>query len=90
MSETVTVKIADQSIEVNVEALSAYKDEAFGHLDAIAGAKDSFKEMLEGAAEATGLPKKIISKYLKDKHAEKTKEASEVGKVFETLDEALA
>jgi hypothetical protein len=84
-----TVKIGDKTYEFDAEALGEYKDEAFKYLEAEARAKEDFKGSIDSAAEATGLPKKFISKYLKKKFKDETKAAKQEGDAFAAVDEAL-
>jgi len=86
----ILVTIDSSNIEIDVALFNAYQQEAFLHLRTLEGAKEQLKEVVETMAETTGLPKTLLSKYLKAKYAEKTKELSEVGKCFEALDEGTA
>lgn len=85
----VTITTADGSKEIDPALFSQYKDEAFGYLDTLEEAKGALKEVIETLAESTGLKKGLISKYLKARHAEKTKDAIAEGKTFAELDEAV-
>ena len=50
--------------------------------------KRNFKEAVETIAETTGIDKKVLTKYFKQKFKEKTKEQSALGEIFAQLDEA--
>ena len=74
---------------VDVELLRGYTAEAGGHLLKQSSYKTQFDEVVEAAADATKLEKKVLSAYFKARFKEQTKEASERGALFEALDEAL-
>lgn len=88
MSNKVIVEIAGTSVELDLDLLKAYKEEAFGYLNAEADAKNDFKEAVETQAETFGIDKKILTKYLKAAFKDATKAQSELGEIFAALDGA--
>jgi predicted solute-binding protein len=84
-NENVTVA----GITIVSAELRQYTDDSFRILNAAESYKTEFTDMVAAAAEKTGLPKKVLSKYFKARFKEATKEATEQGEIFEALDRAL-
>lgn len=85
----VSIEINGETLELDAELLKGYRDEAFEILGKEAEAKRDFKDAMEAQAEALGISKKLLTKYLKASYKAKTKEASELGTAFAALDEAV-
>lgn len=84
----VNIEISGETVELDAELLKGYRDEAFEILRKEAEAKRDFKDAMELQAEALGISKKLLTKYLKASYKAKTKEARELGDLFTALDEA--
>jgi len=69
------------------ELLQNYKQEAFGPLADVETANAGLKEIVEAAAEATGVEKKIISKYFKLSYKDAINSESEIMEVVKFLSE---
>jgi predicted solute-binding protein len=74
---------------IDSKVFTGYTQESYELLDKVSELNKDFKELVETVAETTGLEKKIVSKYLKARYKEQTKDASELGIVFDKLDEIL-
>ena len=70
-----------------LEALKAYKQEYFEQASDIETAKANIKDIIEGAVEATGLDKKVITKLYSTLFKEKLAELLEEASVLEFLSE---
>ena len=89
MSQKVAIEIDGETVELDAELLKGYKDEAFEILRKEQEAKQDFKAAMEAQAETLGISKKVLTKWLKAAYKAKTKEAKELGTVFEQLDNAV-
>ncbi len=69
------------------KTLQAYKTEAYAPLADVDTAKEALKEIVESAAEATGVDKKIISKFFTLSYKDKVKASSEEMEVISFLSE---
>ncbi len=76
-------------VSVDTAALKAYIEDSFRILSSMESYKAEFKDMVEAAAEKTGLEKKVLSAYFKARFSDATKEAKEKGDIFDALDDAL-
>jgi predicted solute-binding protein len=88
-ANAIPVVTADGTANVQPELLREYLKEAFSHLDAMNTAKLKLKEVIEAAADGTGLSKKLVGKYFKARYSAKVKETTELGALFERLDEVV-
>lgn len=89
MSNTVIIENIDgTSVEIDVELFKEYQTRAFEFLREEAVQKNNFKEEVETMADTVKLDKKVLTKYLKAKFKEQTKEASALGNLFDALDDA--
>jgi hypothetical protein len=86
---TTTIATKDGNVTIDAALFQAYTEEAFEYLETIVEATDHFKELVETVEETTGLKKATVAKYLKARHAEKTKETKELGNLFAALDDAV-
>lgn len=87
MTTKTNITLGDgQSYEVDVEAFSNGKGEAFDALDKIEEGKAELKAAVEALADASGIKKGTLSKYLKAKHAAKIAEAKTTATTFEALE----
>lgn len=89
MSNKTQIEIDGVTVEIDGELLREYRTEAFEILSKEAEAKADFKDAMEAQAKTLGIPKKVLTKYLKAAFKAKTKEARELGTVFEQLDNAV-
>jgi predicted solute-binding protein len=90
MANVIHIEVAGKQVEIDAELFKGYRQEAFEHLDNKNEADAQFKEVVETVAETTGLKKGIVSKYLKDSHAAKTKALKDTAEVYGVLDDAIA
>ena len=67
--------------------LQAYKTEAFAPLADMETANNVLKEIIEAAAESTGVEKKIIGKYFKLSYKDQVGSQSEEMEVIKFLSE---
>lgn len=85
----VQIELPDgNEVEIDGELLKGYKEEAFTILCNEAVAKKAFKDAVELQAEALGIPKKYLSKYLKVAYKQQQKETSKVADMIAAMDEA--
>ena len=82
------VTIGDKPVDADV--LRGYASDSFDIQSELLSYKEKFKTLVDDAAEATGLEKKVIAAYFKARFQEKTKEATERGQIFEQLDQVLS
>jgi len=85
----ITVTIGEDRIEFDPEVLREYLVEAVGYLAAIDEPKEDLKAVIEAAAGATKLPKKVVSKYFKARYKAETAAQKAQGDLFAQLDEAV-
>lgn len=83
-----TIETNNGPIEINAELLNGYIDESAKHYAAMAAAKTDLKLIGEALEERTGIKASLIMKYAKAKFDDKTKDATELGELFEQLDAA--
>lgn len=69
------------------ELLKNYKQESFAPLADAETAMQEFKEIVETAAESTGVDKKIVSKFFKLSYKDKIAESSDEMDVIKFLSE---
>jgi hypothetical protein len=74
---------------IHPDVLKGYKDEAFGYLKTETEAKAGFKGVLETIEETSGIPKAIMSKWLKARYKDETEKAKELATTFQALDDAV-
>lgn len=84
----IEIETPDGPVEIDVELLKGYRLEAFEILGREAKAKADFKEAIEAQAEALGIEKKYLSKYIKVSFKQQAKEQQALGDMFAALDEA--
>ena len=84
-----TIETKNGTIEVNQELLQGYIDEAAMHYSAIDAAKTDLKLIGEALEDKTGIKAGLIMKYAKAKYDDKTKDTTELGELFQQLDEAV-
>jgi predicted solute-binding protein len=89
MNNVTTIEFDGKNVQIDQKLFQGYLKEAFEHLGAIEEADQLFKEVVETVAETTGLKKAKVSKYLKERHAAKTKATRELGQLFEALDDVV-
>lgn len=84
-----SIETKNGTVEVNAELLTGYLQEASAHYAAIDSAKTDLKLIGEALEEKTGIKSSLIMKYAKSRYDEKTKETTELGELFQQLDEAV-
>ena len=90
MEKTISISAPDGgSATIDSKLFTAYLQEAFEMLEKIEETGKDFKEWVETVAETTKLDKKYVSKYAKARYKDSTKETTELGELFSSLDEAL-
>jgi hypothetical protein len=89
MTNVVSIEFDGKNVQIDQEMFQEYLKEAFEHLATIEEADQQFKEVVETVSETTGLKKAKVSKYLKERHAAKTKATRELGQLFEALDDVV-
>lgn len=75
---------------IDTKVFTHYTKESHDILEQISELNKDFKELIITIAETTHLDKGVVSKYMKARHKEATKEAKALGDVFDTLDSILA
>lgn len=83
-----TIETKNGPIEVNQELLAGYIEEAHTHYSKMDSAKAELKLIGEALEEKTGIKAGTIMKYAKAKYDDKTKDATELGALYEQLDNA--
>lgn len=86
---TTTIATKDGTVKIDSALFQGYTDEAFEYLKEIATQAENFKSVVETVAETTGLKKAFVSKYLKARFEEKTKDAKDLGNLYEAIDKAV-
>jgi hypothetical protein len=84
-----TIETKDGPIEISQELLAGYISESSTHYSAIEDAKTDLKLIGEALEEKTGIKASLIMKYVKAKHDDKVKDATELGELFGQLDLAV-
>lgn len=87
--ELVGIPTPDGVKNIHPDILKGYKAEAFEYLQAETEAKAGFKEVLEIVEETSGIPKAIMSKWLKARYKDETDKAKELATTFQALDDAV-
>lgn len=87
--ELVGIPTPDGVKNIHPDVLKGYKDEAFGYLKDETEAKAGFKEVLETIEETSGIPKAVMSKWLKARYKDETDKAKELATTFQALDDAV-
>jgi hypothetical protein len=87
--ELVGIPTADGVKNIHPDILKGYKDEAFLALKKETTAKAEFKEVLETVEETSGIPKAVMSKWLKARFKDETDKAKELATTFQALDDAV-
>lgn len=85
-SENITITVGDESFSVDPNLLRQYTAEAFRILQEEAEAKADFKAGVETMEETFGIPKAVLSKWLKARYKAETKKAQELASAFSQLD----
>lgn len=78
------------TVNVDPELLRQYVDEAFDHLRDQKKANTLYKEVVEAAAETTGVAKPLLNKWIKARFKDETKKLKAVAETFESLEAAIA
>lgn len=87
---TITDKNGEEvEVTIDPKLMNAYYSRASEAMRAETNAKAEFKAEVEGIADASGLPKAIVSKYFKARYKDETAKSKELAEVFDVLDEAL-
>ena len=73
---------------IHPDALKSIRAEGFDWLKEETKAKTGFKELVEVQAEKTGIPKGILTKWLKAQYKAATKVQKELAAAFDALDTA--
>lgn len=85
-----TISIEDgKTATVNFDDLGESLQQALKVLGEAEANASEFKDIVEDAAEATGLKKSQVSKFFKERFAAKTKSTKALGALFTMLDEGL-
>jgi predicted solute-binding protein len=90
MTKVTTIDTKDGTVTINLDDFIGFNQEAMEALGQEEAAKQQFKDIVAEAAGKTGMKKGKISKYFRARFAAKTKEATELGELFEKLDEAIS
>lgn len=88
--DQVTITIGEESYNIDPDLLRQYAIEAYEILKREAEAKADFKGAVETMEETFGIPKTVLSKWLKARYKAETKKASELAEAFEQLDAGVA
>lgn len=87
--ELVGIPTPDGVKNIHPDVLKGYKAEAFEYLGDEVSAKTGFKDVLETIEETSGIPKAIMSKWLKARFKDETEKAKELATTFQALDDAV-
>lgn len=87
---TTSINTENGTATIDTKVFTAYTKESHDLLEQISELNKDFKELCETIAETTKLEKTVVSKYLKARHKESTKDAKALGDVFDVLDGILA
>jgi hypothetical protein len=85
----VTMDVNGVNVNIDSEVFKGYTQESYGILRKIQILNEDFKLLVETVAETTLLEKKDVSKYLKARFKEATKEPAQQGLLFDALDSVL-
>lgn len=77
------------SVTIDSEVFTGYSQESYRILSDIVDLNTEFKYLVETISETTKLEKKDVSKYLKARFKESTKEPKKQAELFESLDAVL-
>lgn len=77
------------TIKLDHKKLQEFTKRSHGLLEAIAELNLDFKELCDDVATETSLDKGTVSKYLKARYKAATKEATELGELFQHLDATI-
>ena len=69
------------------ELLKKYRAEAFNYLTEIQGANENLKDVIEAAADGTGLEKKIIGKFFKALFKQSIQDIADEAEILQFLAE---
>lgn len=84
---TLTLNTNDgKVVTIESKVFTGYTQESHKLLEQISELGKDFKELVTTVSESTGLDKKYVSKYMKARYKYATKEASELGNLFDALD----
>lgn len=86
----ITIETSEGTATIDAKLFKGYNEEALNYLNEAEGIMQNFKDVVETVAETTGLKKATVSKFFKQKYADKLKEGSETAELFEQLQEILA
>ena len=90
MTNIVSIPVGDGEFkDVDAILLAQYYSEASESYRAVDNGKELLKSTLETASEVLGIKKGILSKFMKARYEAKIKEASELTKTINALDEAM-
>lgn len=85
----VTMDVNGVNVTIDSEVFKGYTQESYGILRKIEILNEDFKLLVETVSETTKLEKKHVSKYLKARFKEATKEPKAQAEMFEALDNVL-
>jgi hypothetical protein len=77
------------SVTIDSQVFVGYSQESYRILSDIVDLNTEFKYLVETISETTKLEKKDVSKYLKARFKESTKEPKKQAELFESLDAVL-
>ena len=86
----ITTTFDGTTVTIDEKLFQGYNSEALALLSEADGIMQNFKDVVETVAETTGLKKAKVSKFFKDRYAQKIKEGSETAALFETLESVLS
>lgn len=86
----ITIETSEGTATIDAKLFKGYNEEALNLLNEAEGIMQNFKDVVETVAETTGLKKATVSKFFKQRYADKIKEGSETAALFEQLEEVLA
>lgn len=89
MTTVTTIEVNGVKATIDAQVFQGYSQESYGILRKIEILNEDFKLLVETVAENTNLEKKNVSKYLKARFKEATKEPKAQAELFEALDNVL-
>jgi len=86
----ITLETSDGVATIDAKLFQGYNQEALDLLSEADGIMQNFKDVVETVAETTGLKKATVSKFFKQRYADKIREGAATAELFEQLEDILA
>lgn len=89
MTHITTIDTSAGTVTIEAKKFQEYNRAAHDILEQISELQKDFKEVIEAAADGTGLKKPKVAKYFKERYKAATKATKETGELFAQLDSIL-